>query len=121
MCSFSQTTYPKLVNDSLIVITPIQLKSTNLIFLEHSKFKKQLKEFDTQLHIYNNLLNEYAKSDTLYKIQIDNMQEGLIKNKYVIREQMKQIDKLNKKKNSLRKLSIGGFGISAVLLIILLI
>ena len=42
MSSFSQTTYPKVTEDSLVVITPQQLKHTNLIFLEHRKLSKEV-------------------------------------------------------------------------------
>ena len=63
-CS-SQNTYPKLINDSLVVITPQQLKATNLIFLEHKKFKLEIPELKKQLTSYESLINSYERTDSV--------------------------------------------------------
>ena len=69
-CS-SQNIYPKLVNDSLIVITPKQLKSTTLIFLEHKKLKLEKVELIKQVDSYALLTANLAKADSLRKLQLE--------------------------------------------------
>ena len=92
----SQNMYPKLVDDSLVVITPQQLKASNLIFLEHKKLK--LERF------------ELARAE----LQMQMYDEAISK-------QQEQIAKMNKKNKRLTTLSIGGFAISVGLLLALLI
>lgn len=52
---FSQTTYPKTFinnSDTLILLTPVQLRHTNYIFAEHYKFKQELIQKNKQLAAY---------------------------------------------------------------------
>ena len=121
MCSFSQTTYPKLLNDSLVVITPQQLKQTNLIFLEHQKLKFDNQELSKEIISYNNLVDNYKKSDSIRIKQLNVYEtEAQISNKK-IQEQSALIDKLKAKVKTWKKWTVGGFSLSAVLAALLFI
>lgn len=121
MWSFSQTTYPKLTSDSLIVITPQQLKTTNLIFLEHKKFKLQVPELNKQIVSYESLINSYAQSDSLKNYQIWELTNYMEVSEQVRENQLREINKLKSKNQLLKGLSIGGVTVSVMLLITLLI
>lgn len=112
-CS-SQNTYPKLVNDSLVVITPQQLKATNLIFLEHKKFKLEIPELKKQLTSYESLINSYERTDSVRNAQI---------NRLMLHAQAseQEINKLESKKKLYKGLTVGGVTVSVVLLITLLL
>jgi hypothetical protein len=121
MWSFSQTTYPKLTSDSLIVITPQQLKATNLIFLEHKKLKLEVPELNKQIVSYESLINSYAKSDSLKNSQIDELTNYTEVSEQVRENQLREINKLKSKNQLYKGLSIGGVTVSVMLLITLLI
>ena len=121
MWSFSQTTYPKLTSDSLIVITPQQLKATNLIFLEHKKLKLEVPELNKQIVSYESLINSYAKSDSLKNSQIDELTNYMEVSEQVRENQLREINKLKSKNQLYKGLSIGGVTVSVMLLITLLI
>lgn len=121
MWSFSQTTYPKLTSDSLIVITPQQLKATNLIFLEHKKLKLEVPELNKQIVSYESLINSYAKSDSLKNSQIDELTNYMEISEQVRENQLREINKLKSKNQLYKGLSIGGVTVSVMLLITLLI
>lgn len=119
--SFSQTTYPKLLNDSLVVITAQQLKQTNLIFLEHQYLKNINLELSKQNKSYEVLAANYQKSDSIknYQLRTYGEQTKLFNDK--ITSQNKDIAKLKQSKKTWKKWTFGGFTLSAVLLGILLI
>lgn len=91
---FSQNIYdyPKILNDSLIVITPKQLKQTNILFLERSKLLKEKAEYKKVIsnyklltstleelnYNYNSIILE--NNNTITKLQIEN-QKYRAKNK----------------------------------------
>lgn len=115
MLSFSQTTWkPKMINDSLIVITSSQLKQTNLIFLEHKKLKLTVSELSNQVSNYQLLYNNSLKKDSLYNQSISNMIVEIQQKDLQIQD---QAVKINKQKTAIRYISIGGA--VAVLLCIL--
>ena len=62
MYSISQNTYPKTLQDSLIVITPTQLKETNLIFLEHKTFRLKIEELDKKITLQNQIEDKLNSS-----------------------------------------------------------
>ena len=109
--------YPKLVDDSLVVITPQQLKASNLIFLEHKKLKLERFELNKQLASYELLTANYAKTDS---IRLQQLARAELYDE-AISKQQEQIAKMNKKNKRLTTLSIGGFAISVGLLLALLI
>lgn len=121
MWSFSQTTYPKLTSDSLIVITPQQLKATNLIFLEHKKLKLEVPELNKQIVSYESLINSYVKSNSLKNSQIDELINYMEVSEQARENQLREINKLKSKNQLYKGLSIGGVTISVIFLITLLI
>lgn len=119
-CS-SQNTYPKLVNDSLIVISARQLKSTNLIFLEHKKLKQELPELQLQITTYASLVKDYEKTGSIRNLQVNRLMLNAKVSEQTIQRQSIQLTKLESKNTKLRKLTICGFSVSLGLLAILLI
>lgn len=117
----SQNMYPKLVDDSLVVITPQQLKASNLIFLEHKKLKLERFELNKQLTSYELLTANYAKTDSIRLQQLARAELQMQMYDEAISKQREQIAKMNKKNKRLTALSIGGFAISVGLLLALLI
>ena len=117
----SQNMYPKLVDDSLVVITPQQLKASNLIFLEHKKLKLERFELNKQLTSYELLTANYAKTDSIRLQQLARAELQMQMYDEAISKQREQIAKMNKKNKRLTTLSIGGFAISVGLLLDLLI
>ena len=119
-CS-SQNTYPKLVNDSLVVITPQQLKATNLIFLEHKKFKLEIPELKKQIISYESLINSYERNDSVKNVQINRLMLHAQASEQVMQNQLREINKLESKKKLYKGLTVGGVTVSVVLLITLLL
>lgn len=119
-CS-SQNTYPKLVNDSLVVITPQQLKATNLIFLEHKKFKLEIPELKKQITSYESLINSYERNDSVKNAQINRLMLHAQASEQVMQNQLREINKLESKKKLYKGLTVGGVTVSVVLLITLLL
>lgn len=117
----SQNMYPKLVDDSLVVITPQQLKASNLIFLEHKKLKLERFELNKQLTSYELLTANYAKTDSIRLQQLARAELQMQMYDEAISKQRERIAKMNKKNKRLTTLSIGGFAISVGLLLALLI
>ena len=117
----SQNMYPKLVDDSLVVITPQQLKASNLIFLKHKKLKLERFELNKQLTSYELLTANYAKTDSIRLQQLARAELQMQMYDEAISKQREQIAKMNKKNKRLTTLSIGGFAISVGLLLALLI
>ena len=117
----SQNMYPKLVDDSLVVITPQQLKASNLIFLEHKKLKLERFELKKHLSSYELLTANYAKTDSIRLQQLARAELQMQMYDEAISKQREQIAKMNKKNKRLTTLSIGGFAISVGLLLALLI
>ena len=117
----SKNMYPKLVDDSLVVITPQQLKASNLIFLEHKKLKLERFELNKQLTSYELLTANYAKTDSIRLQQLARAELQMQMYDEAISKQREQIAKMNKKNKRLTTLSIGGFAISVGLLLALLI
>lgn len=117
----SQNMYPKLVDDSLVVITPQQLKASNLIFLEHKKLKLERFELNKQLTSYELLTANYAKTDSIRLQQLARAELQMQMYDEAISKQQEQITKMNKKNKRLTTLSIGGFAISVGSLLALLI
>ena len=69
--SFSQTIYPKSLNDSLVIITTEQLKKTDLIFLEHAKFKQEILELNKQITNYEDLVLNFQETEKLNEAKIN--------------------------------------------------
>ena len=70
IASFSQTTYPKSLNDSLVIITAEQLKQTNLVFVEHEFLTKENLILKDKINLQDSLINNYSKIDSIQKNNI---------------------------------------------------
>ena len=115
--SFSRDTYPKTIGDSLIVITPLQLKKTNLIFLEHRKFKLENIELRLQNDKYKQLyLNSLAMDS------INSLANSRLKAELIVRDEelQKQLKVVSKQKRVIKTLTISGIAVSVALLVFLL-
>lgn len=118
---FSQIIYPKTIinnTDTLVLITPLQLKHTNLIFVEHNALK-------LKVDVLTNIVTDYTyviANDNIIinnkNKQIDILQKADSSNKQIIYNQNLQI---SKQKESIKWLTIGGVTISLGLLVTLLI
>lgn len=80
--SISQT----ISKDSLITITPTQLKQINLIFNEHSSLKKEKEVYLEQINSYERVIDNYQQLDSvnivkskLYKQELQNKENTISK------------------------------------------
>ena len=76
VCS-SQTIYPQIASDSTVIISHKQLKQTNLIFLEHKKFKEVNEELNNQIINYKKLVDNYELQDSLYRERVSYLDDEL--------------------------------------------
>lgn len=119
MSSFSQTTStPRLLNDSLVILSLPQLKKTNLIFLEHRKLKSVNSILTEQNKHLFNLNREYVKIDSVRKYNLENYSRLVLKKD---EELLKISDdlKIQKNKNKVKNYIIGGSVTVAVLVILI--
>lgn len=119
-CS-SQNIYPKLVNDSLVVITPQQLKATNLIFLEHKKLKLEIPELNKQIASYESLIKSYEQTDSVRNAQVKRLMLHAEVSEQVMQNQLREINKLESKNKLFKGLTIGGVTVSVILIATLLL
>lgn len=77
LLSFSQTTYPQKLNDTLVVLTIEQVKLINqdIVLLNKQKeeinlLNLQLQKKDGVIEDYQKLINSYTLQDTMYRSQI---------------------------------------------------
>ena len=115
--SFSQSTYPKTIGDSLIVITPLQLKKTNLIFLEHRKFKLENNELRLQTDKYKQLYSNCLVMDS-----INTSINSQLRTELLVRDEelQKQRKIVSRQKKQIKGLTIGGITVSVALLVFIL-
>jgi hypothetical protein len=116
--SFSQTTYPKIYNDSLIVITQQQLKLTDKIFLEHEKLLEENYLFTNQIKNLEKINENDLKIDSLRRTQIKEYTEQIQSDKKIIDSLNSKVSKKDKYVRILEGTTIGGL-IAAILLILL--
>lgn len=109
--SFSQNTYPKITSDSLIVITPLQLKQANLIFVEHKSLKLENSLLNEQVIDYSVLTNHLLIADSLNKRKVNYYEKELEETNYTIYELeniiRKQHKTLQNNKTAIEGLLIG--------------
>lgn len=114
--SFSQTTYPKITKDSLVVITHKQLKQTNIIFEEHYNLKKENNLLYEEIVVLDSMINNLEMSSNYYNECINNYKDStVIKNKQ-ISDLNKSVDRIKKRRNNV----YSGGSIVIGLLVILL-
>lgn len=121
MLSFSQSTYPKVTKDSLVVITPLQLKKANNIFLEHRKYKLEARELHNQVQTYDTLICYYRDVMMNKQLQIDSLLYSYNECKSSISKKNLLIDLQNKQLNRRKNFTIFGITTSLVLLSVILI
>lgn len=105
----------------MIVITPTQLKQTNLIFLEHRKLSNEVPLLNLQVSNLKTLIRKLETADSLKVSQLSLCFDKINKDKYTIEELNESLEKSKSNNKKLIKWTIGGFTISAGLLILLLI
>lgn len=122
IAGFSQSTsYPKIIQDTLIVITNNQLKATNLIFLEHRKFQQEIVLKDSVIFQQNAIIKNNNYIDSLRSNQIQNCISTISSQYKTIETLQNKIKSSSKKNKRYLGLTIGGFSLSAVLGALLLL
>ena len=114
---FSQTIYPRIVSDSLILITSSQLKQTNLIFAEHQKLKSINTQLDTKFNLQEEISSMLNQSTIIKDLQIANLETINDINKSTLLSVNKELIQYKKRQ---KLLVIGGCTISASLALLLL-
>lgn len=114
---FSQTIYPKIVSDSLILITSSQLKQTNLIFAEHQKLKSMNVQLDAKFDLQEEISSMLNQSAMIKDLQIANLETINDINKSTLLSVNKELIQYKKRQ---KLLVIGGCTISASLALLLL-
>ena len=105
----------------MVVISPTQLKQTNLIFLEHKKLSLENRELKIQNENYGKLIFNYQASDSVKNEQISLLTNSLSEYNSIIGEQRVQIEKLQSSKKLYKGITVGGVTISLGLLILLIV
>lgn len=115
---FSAIISEEITQDSIVSITSSQLKSANLIFVEHDKLLKENNLLNQQVYNYQIKTNLLSKTDSLRLEQLANYEA--LNSSYA-----KQVDDLNstikKKDRSILYLEIGGITIGVGLILFLLL
>lgn len=93
--SFSQTT-------STITITPEQLKTTNLIFLEHEKYTKEVPLLNKKIETLEKINESWLHTDSIRRIN-EKQYCTIIKNDSI---KISQLQDLHKKYKVVTKISI---------------
>ena len=114
---FSQTIYPKIVSDSLVLITSSQLKQTNLIFAEHQKLKSMNVQINTKFGLQEEISSMFNQSAMIKDLQIANLETINDINKSTLLNINKELNQYKKRQ---KLLVIGGCTISASLALLLL-
>lgn len=107
-----------MTTDSLIVITPIQLKKTNLIFLEHKMLLNKVPLLESQVSNLEKINGTLEKSDSIKQAQIDCYINYLEDKENTIAELSSSLSSYKNKCSSLKKWAFGGVGASILLMII---
>ena len=117
MLGFSQNTFPKIVQDSMIVITPQQLKHTNLIFLEHKKLKLEILELNKKLSLQKQINDKLEESLVVQTNTIENYKSMESINKDMLYRKDQEIKKY---KLSAKGWMIGGISVTVVGVLLLI-
>jgi hypothetical protein len=86
--TISKNIYPKILGDSIVLITPEQLKETNLIFNEHNLLKTKVPLLERKIQVLTEINDNHSKIDSLrvqeinqYKANVDKLKKSIkIKN-----------------------------------------
>lgn len=106
------------LQDSIVFITPKQLKYTNLIFVEHKKLIEENKLLANQVKNYQLKTDNLVKSDSLKTSQINSYQHI----NEVYSNKIEDLNKTIKKKDKYAKYwKIGGITVSLGLVLFLIL
>ena len=103
--SISQT----ISRDSLITITPTQLKQINLIFNEHSSLKKEKEVYLEQINSYERVIDNYQQLDSVNIVKSKLYKQELQNKENIISELNKEM-KTSKTKHHIKNWIIGVLG-----------
>ena len=95
--------------DSLIIITPTQLKQINLIFNEHSSLKKEKEVYLEQINSYERVIDNYQQLDSVNIVKSKLYKQELQNKEKIISELNKAI-KTSKTKHHIKNWIIGVLG-----------
>ena len=115
---FSSNTSEVIEQDSTVLITSDQLKSANLIFVEHKKLLEENRLLNLQIQNYQTKTEYLLKTDSLRTAQITNYQ--YLNESYATR--IEDLNKAIKRKNrAVTCWKIGGITVSIGLILFLLL
>lgn len=101
----------------MIVITPQQLKHTNLIFLEHKKFKSDLLDLNKKLSLQKQINDKLEESLVIQANAIENYKSMESINKDLL---YKKDQEIKKYKLSAKGWMIGGISVAVVGVLLLI-
>lgn len=101
----------------MIVITPQQLKHTNLIFLEYKKLKSEILELNKKLSLQKQINDKLEESLVVQTNTIENYKSMESINKDILYQKDQEI---KKHKLSARRWMIGGVSITVVGVLLLI-
>lgn len=101
-------------NTSNITITSEQLRTTNLIFVEHQKFERTLPLLKTEIANLKLINNSWEKTDSVRRIQLSYYGN-------IIEDRNKSIEALNKSLKKKQKVITYGVAGSCVLIVLCLL
>lgn len=104
--------------DTLVVITPEQLKVANLIFNEHFELKVTERLLRNQIDRYKSLYEDELEIDSVYETTIDRLKLTIIDYDNINKEQAKS---LTKAKTKLKYWRISSLTTAAVVLLVCLL
>lgn len=114
--SFSQTTYPQITKDSLVVITHQQLKQTNVIFEEHYNLKRENHLLYEEIIIMDSMINNLEMSSNYYNECVDNYKDSIVVKNKQISDLNKSVEKIKQRRNNVYS---GGSVVIGILIILL--
>ena len=118
--SFSQTTYPRILNDSLVVITNSQLKQTNTLLNDRDLLRAENKEYSYQIVQYDSIVKNYKRTDYVFAEQLSTLNSQLDSTIVDYNKTIIEKNTLKIKNQKLKKYSFGSTVVGAALLLILL-
>lgn len=109
-----------MTKDSLIVITPLQLKKTNIIFVEHARMKEEIPLLQETINLQDSTIKLMDASQQIQVQQISNYKTHVGEQQKTLNELDKTLQKEIKKKRTYKGFAIGGCSVSLLLILLLL-
>lgn len=104
--------------DSIVSVTASELKETNLIFIEHNKFRVENDLLNKQCINYQNIINNQIQTDSIKTIQLNFYKDKV---NSLILDNNNLTNRVTKQNTILKYWKIGGFTVATSLLLILLL